>query len=176
METVVRYYIAWRQLYVTLWQQFTLTVSFVTFTLLLLTYHYQYHIISYLVRFIMFKWTYIYLWSVKCYYIITDQEYKRKFEVRLPLVKARWISKWLRYQHHIRSQTSNPHYDNRIAIPTNIKIAKSGARFVGSFMTLSVLERLCGCSGHWIGFSTFSTKAFTLRFLFRWLVSLNRPS
>ena len=33
-------------------------------------------------------------------------------------------------------------------ITTYIKIAKSGASVVGSFVTLGVLERLCGCSGH----------------------------
>jgi hypothetical protein len=30
----------------------------------------------------------------------------------------------------------------RLAIPTNIQIAKTGARVVGSFMTLSALESL----------------------------------
>jgi hypothetical protein len=36
----------------------------------------------------------------------------------------------------------------RVAISTNIKIATASARVVGSFSTLSVLEQLCGCSGH----------------------------
>ena len=46
----------------------------------------------------------------------------------------------------------------RVAIPTNIVIAKSGATVVGSVMTLSALEPLSGFSGHWVRLSTFDTK------------------
>lgn len=35
----------------------------------------------------------------------------------------------------------------RLAIPRDMKIFKTGARVVGSFMKLSAMERLYGCTG-----------------------------
>lgn len=45
-----------------------------------------------------------------------------------------------------------------VAIPSNTKIAKSGATVVGPFMTLNALEPIRACSGHRVRLNTLNTK------------------
>ena len=81
---------------------------------------------------IIYELTYIYLWSIKCYYSILDQEYKHKFQVPQLPIKIRQMSKWLLGPHHTSIQTWD-------AIPRHIKIAQSGTEVEGSCTTLSAI-------------------------------------
>jgi hypothetical protein len=54
-----------------------------------------------------------------------------------------------------------------VAIPSNTKIAKSGATVVGPFMTLNALEPIRAFSGHSVRLSSFNTKEFTVIYIFR---------
>jgi hypothetical protein len=53
------------------------------------------------------------------------------------------------------------------AIPSNTKIAKSGATVVGPFMKLNALEQIRACTGHSVMLSTFNTKELTVTYIFR---------